>query len=98
GYLDVLKNIDKIADCKTGKAVSLMTKKIDALKAKQQQELIRLALKYPPRSRALLGAIFENMKSNLNTAALKDSLNPLTNYKLSLKYDELPTAQNWNIV
>ncbi|MFT6747981.1 MAG: hypothetical protein ACJAZ2_002339, partial [Glaciecola sp.] len=47
GYLDVLKNIDKIADCKTGKAVSLMTKKIDALKAKQQQELIRLALKYP---------------------------------------------------
>jgi len=97
GYLDVLNNIDKIPDCKTGEAVSLMLKKIATLKIKQQQQLIRLALKYPPRARALTGAILENLKSELNIEELKESLNPLTSYKLGLKDNELPTAKNWTI-
>lgn len=97
GYLDVLNNIDTIPDCGTGKALNLMLKKIEKLEIKQQQELIRLALKYPPRVRALTGAVFESLKTELNIEALKESLNPLTSYKLGLQKGELPTAQNWRI-
>jgi hypothetical protein len=55
-------------------------------------------LQYPPRARALLGAMVENMFGNeYNLTALKKSLNPSTSFKLSIKNTDLPTIKNWNI-
>jgi hypothetical protein len=97
GLLDALKDIKRIPDCPTSEAVKIMSDKVSKLKEKQITELIKYALVYPPRVRALLGAILENIKSKANISKLKSSLNPLTIIKLGLKVKDLPTINNWNI-
>lgn len=97
GLLDAIKDIKRIPDCSVSKAVKILTGKIQQLNYKQQKELTRYALLYPPRVRALLGAILDNLGSPVNTGKLKDSLNPLTKIKLGLKEKDLPTIINWNI-
>lgn len=97
GLLDAIKDIKRIPDCSVSKAVKILTGKIQQLNYKQQKELTRYALLYPPRVRALLGAILDNLGSPVNTVKLKDSLNPLTKIKLGLKEKDLPTIINWNI-
>ncbi len=61
------------------------------------KELIKIALEYPPRVRAFLGALLENIDKNINIKSLDDSLNPLSEYELGLTKDILPTVENWNI-
>jgi hypothetical protein len=41
--------------------------------------------------------MLESLKTNANTANLKESLNPLTTIKLGLKETDLPNLKNWNI-
>jgi hypothetical protein len=53
---------------------------------------------YPPRVRALLGAILEDINTSFDTSELKESINPLTIFELGLKEKDLPTIKNWNIV
>ena len=98
GFLDALKDVKQIPDCSTIQAVKIMSGKISKLEEKQISELIKYALLYPPRVRALLGAILENIQSKTNINKLKDSLNPLTTIKLGLKVKDLPTINDWNIV
>jgi hypothetical protein len=56
-----------------------------------------LALNYPARTRALLGAILENLNPKMNLNELRSSLNPLTKVNLNIKEVDLPTIKNWNI-
>ena len=73
--------------------------KIKNFSKKEIEGLMKYALQYPPRVRALLGAVLENIfKDKFDLGALKKSLNPSTTFKLSIKNNNLPTAQNWNIV
>lgn len=98
GFLDALKDIKKIPDSNTSKIVKVLSGRILALSEKQRIEMIRLALLYPPRVRALLGAILENQnESPKGFKELKESLNPLSIIKLGLKETDLPTIKNWNI-
>lgn len=97
GFLDAIKDVKKIPDCTVSKAVKIISSKINNLNEKQTTELIKYALLYPPRVRALAGAILENFTKKADTQKLKESLNPLTKIKLGLKESELPTIQNWNI-
>jgi hypothetical protein len=97
GFLDAIKDIKRIPDCSVGQAVNILSSKINKLSEKQISELVKYALLYPTRVRALTGAILENLNIQANTEKLKQSLNPLTNVKLSLKETELPTIKNWNI-
>ena len=55
------------------------------------------ALKYPPRVRALLGAILQQMNPNLDLSKLKSSLNPISIYKLGIDNSILKAAEFWNI-
>jgi hypothetical protein len=53
---------------------------------------------YPPRVRALVGAILESLgKKNQRLDKLKNSLNPLSTFELGIKEKELPTKSNWYI-
>ena len=61
------------------------------------ERLIRYALKYPPRSRAFLGALLEKLKTEQNTNQLKQSLNSLTVYDLGIDKQILSTVLEWNI-
>ena len=73
--------------------------KIKVFKKNDIENLIKYALQYPPRVRALLGAILENIfRNKFDLLTLKSSLNPSTNFKLGIKNTVLPTTQNWNII
>ena len=98
GLLDVFKDIKQIPDCSVNKAINRIFVIINQQDAKQIDQLIKYALVYPPRVRALLGAVLERIGNNKNGLDdLKNSLNPLTNIKLGVSEEVLPNKQNWNI-
>lgn len=98
GILDAIKDIKLISDTSASKAVRILMPKIKVFAKKDIESLIQYALQYPPRVRALLGAIIENIfYDEFNLEFLKKSLNPSTTFKLRIKNTDLPTIQNWNI-
>jgi hypothetical protein len=55
-------------------------------------------MEYPPRVRALLGAIVqEKFTTDFDLSDLKGSLNPTTIFKLNIKEADWPTIKNWQI-
>jgi hypothetical protein len=98
GLLDAIKDIKSIPDCSITKAVAIIRSKIQSLSESQLNELIKYALFYPSRVRALLGAILENSNNYSKIDVLKESLNPLTKIKLGISDNDLPTVKNWNII
>lgn len=97
GLLDVLKDLKQIPDIDINTALTILKNRIETLDNTQLDTLLQIALKYPPRVRALLGALLAITDKKVNTAVLKDSLNPLTIFKLGLGTDQLPSAIAWNI-
>jgi hypothetical protein len=96
GILDAFKDIKQIPDCSVAQAILRLSAILGELNQRQTDSLLRYAFLYPPRVRALVGAVLErNGKERLEK--LKDSLNPLTTIKMGLKETELPTKSNWNI-
>lgn len=98
GFLDAIKDIKMIPDAEVKTSVEILGGKIKKLSEKQIKEMVQYALVYPPRTRALLGAMLEDIDSKINTKALKESLNPLTKIKIGLTEKELSTVNNWYIV
>jgi hypothetical protein len=100
GILDALKDIKSIPDSSASNAIKILMPKIKVLEKNDIVNIIKYALKYPPRVRALLGAIIENVfrKNEYDVLPLEKSLNPSTTFKLGIKNNDLPTSQNWNIV
>lgn len=95
--LDALKDFKTIPDLDKKSAIALLKNKISKLSKNDQIKIIRYALKYPPRATALLGAILELSEKKNGFESLKTNLNPLTNYKIGIKKEILPTAPKWNI-
>ena len=99
GFLDAIKDIRKIPDTTIQNSVEILSAKVAEMNEKEIVRLIKYALLYPPRVRALLGAILENNGKSKNvTKALLNSINPLTKIELGLNTSDLPTVENWNIV
>ncbi len=97
GYLDVLKDIKNIPDSSPDNALYILIPKLKKLKSVELNNLIQNAFEYPPRVRALLGAILEiHFSTNKNIEKLKKSINPTTKYKIRLDKN-LPNKLNWNI-
>lgn len=98
GLLDAFKDIKKIPDCSVAQAINRLSAIVKGLNDKQTAALLKYALVYPPRVRALVGAVLENIGSKAeNIENLKESLNPLTTIKLGVKESELPTKSKWYI-
>lgn len=97
GFLDAMKDLKKIPDTDTKTSIAVLSGKIKNLNNKQADEMITYAMLYPPRVRALLGAILEQLNKRKNIKILKESLNPLSQFKLGVKDKFLPTAAAWNI-
>jgi len=96
-FLDVLKDFKKIPDLSKMAGISILTNIVLALSNNQMGELIQIALAYPPRVRAFLGALLESIDSKLDSTNLKDSLNPLSEYNIGIGKEILSTVKNWNI-
>jgi hypothetical protein len=97
GILDALKDIKKIPDSNVKNAVIRLSAFINDLNNNKRKELIKYALSYPPRVRALLGSILDNINDKNDLSILKKELNPLTTYKIGLTEKDLPTIKSWNI-
>ena len=95
--LDALKDFKIIPDLDKKMAVRFLLDKIKILSEQEKEKMIRIALKYPPRVRAFLGALLSALKINGNTLLLKQSINPLSQYSYGISENELPTVINWNI-
>lgn len=95
--LDSMRYIKKIPDTNTISACKRFLGIIKDLQEKDKTTLVRLALKYPPATRAFLGALLEENGNIALTAPLRKSLNPITTYKLSGVNKILPNSEKWNI-
>ena len=60
--------------------------------------MVRLALKYPPATRALSGALLDQLQQDKATEPLFKSLNPITKYKLAGVAKAITTSNKWNII
>ena len=94
--LDALKDLKIIPDMDRNRAASNLIGQFGATPDKR--ELVKLALRYPPRVRALTGAILEQVGLKEITAPLQKSINPLSAYNYGISKDVLPTLTNWNIL
>jgi len=99
GLLDAFKDIKRIPDCSVAQAVSRLSVILKELSEKQIALLLRYALVYPPRVKALVGAVLQNIGyDGIGMDKLKGSLNPLSTIKLGIKETALPTKNDWYIV
>ena len=96
--LDAIRNIKKIPDTSISSACMRFIAIFKDLPEKDRSTLVRLSQKYPPATRALLGAIFEEIGDNSFSDLLQKSLNPITKYKLLGANKALSTTEKWNIV
>jgi len=97
GFLDALKDVKLIPDVSIRNALAMFKGRISELKPAQRQAIIDFALAYPPRVRALLGAILSDLKLKTGVNQLKESLNPLTAFDFGIDDTVLPTVSDWNI-
>lgn len=95
--LDAIRYVKKIPDSNTTNSCIRFIDILRQLKEKDLLLIMRLAIKYPPATRALLGAMLDELKST-KTETLYSTLNPITKYKLAGAFSVLSAAEKWNIV
>jgi hypothetical protein len=95
--LDSIRYIKKIPDTSNSEAANRLLVILSELREDQQLSLARLAFKYPPATRALTGALLEELDIIDSTELLKKSLNPITTYQLTGISKTINSFQNWNI-
>jgi hypothetical protein len=96
--LDAIRYIKKIPDATIESSCKRLLAILENLSDKDQSTLVRLALKYPPATKAILGALLDELQQNSLTEQLYKSLNPITKYKLNGVGKVLSTIEKWNIV
>ncbi len=95
--LDSIRYIKKIPDTSISSACKRLKEIIKDLPKENKIILVRLALKYPPAARSLLGAILDGLLKSSLTEPLLKSLNPITIYKLPGAAKVLSSLDKWSI-
>ena len=95
--LDALKDFKTIADLDKKSAITQLKNQVKKLSASDRSRLITYAQKYPPRTRAFLGALLVALNKDQEAGVLRENLNPLSSYALGIPEAILPTATEWNI-
>jgi hypothetical protein len=94
--LDVIRSLKRIPDANPALAYKRLLTIIRDLSRKEKKSLVELALKYPPSTRAFLGAALNELGDKPLTKPLRESLNPISAYKLPAA-SALKSAGEWNI-
>jgi hypothetical protein len=94
--LDVIRYFKKIPDASPASVCKRLLAIIRELTQKERKSLVGLALKYPPSTRAFLGAALEETGNASLAEPLKKSLNPISVYYLPAA-KILKSAEVWNI-
>lgn len=95
--LDVLKDFKTITDTEKGQVIKFMLQKFKLLSKKEKDNLVDIAIKYPPRVRAFTGALLNEINPAKPAAALKKRINPLTIYEFGIDKKLLSNIEYWNI-
>lgn len=96
--LDAMRYIKKIPDATLEASCKRFLAILTTLSKKDKSTLVRLALKYTPATRALLGAMLEKLNQETIAEPLFNSLNPITKYKMTGVAKVLSTCEKWNII
>jgi len=93
----VLRTFNKVPDANDTDVLKAMQQTLLCLNKFQFEALQRLAIRYyNPATIAVLGLLLSDKKEWL-LPALKESLNPVTKYKLRLSDKEWPNKKEWFI-
>jgi hypothetical protein len=95
--LDSIRYIKQIPDSSPFFICNRLKAIISELSSKERVLLVELALNYSPATRALTGALLDEVSSANLTDELLKSLNPISNYKLGISKDNLLKSTKWNI-
>ena len=95
--LDSIKNIKRIPDSTPDNSYNRISEIIKSLDKKSLDLMIKLAMKYNPMTRAVTGTIIEELYGEENARILRDTLNPITIYKVGLTKKVL-SSNNFRIV
>ena len=95
--LDALKDFKKIPDLNKQAAIKRIKALIIDLKDMDQKRLVKYAEDYPPRTRALLGALLESINRKEDLSRLKKSINALTTFEIGITIEILPNSKDWFI-
>lgn len=95
--LDVIKDFNKIPDLDQKMTINYLLKKIELLTEKEMVKLTKVALRYPPRVKALLGALLDQLAYKEYLVMLKKAINPFSSFEYGIKKEYLPTIGTWNI-
>jgi len=96
--LDAVRYIKKIPDAPIESSCRRLLAILKSLSDKDKSTLVRLALKYPPATKAIVGAMIDELQQNSLTEQLYKKLNPISKYKLAGVGKVLGTTEKWNIV
>ena len=94
--LDAIRFIKKIPDSNTVSSCKRFLAILKDLSESDKTTMVRLALKYPPVTRALLGALLCETGESKLTDSLRKSLNPITVFKLPGVSKILLMSEKWN--
>jgi Family of unknown function (DUF6088) len=97
GLLDAIKDFNSIPDKDSNSVITILTNRVKELNSNETKEVIQYALMYPPRVRALFGAILENADKTAELDTIRRSLSPLSKYKYGIKNSVLTNASKWNL-
>ncbi len=95
--LDVIKDFKNIPDLDKNYGLKFLKARIQSLSARDKEKLAGIAEQYPPKVRALLGAILESLSLYSLCGRLRNFINPLSSYEYGLIEEQLPEISNWNI-
>lgn len=96
--LDAMRYIKKIPDVSIESACKRFLAIIKQKSVKDLETMVRLAMKYPPSTRALFGALLEEAGKYTTAQPLYKTLNPITKYQLKGASNMLSTTEKWNIL
>lgn len=96
--LDAVRYIKKIPDANVDESCKRLLAIIKKFTDQEINTMVRLALKYPSATRALLGAMLDELQRDHATEKLYNSLNPITIYKISGVSKVLSTSEKWNVL
>ncbi len=95
--LDCIRFIKTIPDTTITKSITRITILLKELPESKKKLLVDLAINYPPSTRALTGAIFEQLGSIGFADKLLNTLKSTTWYSFNIPQELLPNKLKWKI-
>jgi len=95
--LDSIRYIKEIPDSTPSFLCNRFKAILSNLSPKDKDILVKLALNYSPATKALTGALLDEIGYSKLSEKLLQSLNPISSYKLGISQEVLSNTTKWNI-